>query len=213
MNKNADHGRPALSRVVKYASQYNSSASETQAAALARFGQPNRSRSSRDELHFGDKGNFGVKSDPLTQAYWRDKALPQARVRVTGAGFWEFDPTGKLAYILPVLDADGFYIDGVAWFPDQPRRWWLFDGMATFLGELTLERSKWRGTPLVLSETPADWACSKTETVCLLDWNVSLVSLLAGVSMIACNRRLQRRIETIAMRRTVNALPDFEDGG
>ncbi len=97
-------------------------------------------------------------------------------------------PSDVVVEIAAVRDDVGSVIDLVAWRPDQPRSWWLFQG-ATLLGEPAVSRAMWRDEHVIkLCETPASWAQRRDgRAACVLDWAIfDPVTEFSGLDRVEC---------------------------
>lgn len=86
-------------------------------------------------------------------------------------------------------------MDLVAWFPDDPTRWWLRHGDETpILGARALAIATWYGEPIQLYGTPELWLHAHSRAydmdtargICILQPGVDLKPLLDGVSRVDC---------------------------
>ncbi len=156
-----------------------------------------------------------------------------ARIITSADGRYRPDASGEWAAIVPVRDRYGEPCDLVAWFPDNPQRWWLRLGEATpILGTEALALAAWDGRSIDLHSTPESWlisragdcirppgtctreceTCSLNRGACVLRWDVELSELFEGVKEVKCNspeletrlRRALRRWEpTVSVGREV----------
>lgn len=90
-----------------------------------------------------------------------------------GNGTFERAGAGPAAVIMAVEDSRGIY-DRVAWYPGQPRTWWLEHGFATVLGDEAIDAARWHGEPVLMVATPADWITARGQAVCILDWSADV---------------------------------------
>ena len=145
--------------------------------------------------------------------------LTAIRIVTTGNGTYRVDPRGELAVLVPVRDRWGELIDAVAFFQDDPGRWWLrFGDESPILGARTLARAAWEHQPLILWETPLQWLLKRRRGCCVLDWGANLRPLFDEIPEIACqsgalSERLQRNFLEFGLRPTVRAVNSQVDQG
>ena len=107
----------------------------------------------------------------LTEKVLVDECTPLLTcIRARWSGFYEPDPKGKLAMLLPVESHAGKIIDIVAWPFDDPDHWFLRTGRGRILGARNLDQARLLSTmrlsedsppglhmSVVAYPTPADW--------------------------------------------------------
>ena len=99
-------------------------------------------------------------------------------------------------------DRRGLPVDLVAWREDAPGEWWMREGDETpILGAGQLAGAEWVGFPLSIYPTPAAWAASGGDGVCVIDWDMNLLHLFDGLDLdvgqlqLATARRLAQRLQ------------------
>ena len=122
-------------------------------------------------------------------------------------GLFRHSPDGAAATVLLVRDAEGSITDAVAWFNDEPGRWWLRMDEAIVLGSRALFVASHEREPIELHSTPAVWlaapsgpcvrapgrctrqcqTCEMERGVTILNWGVPLATLLADVAEVRCD--------------------------
>ncbi len=125
-----------------------------------------------------------------------------AHIRVMPDG-QHFRLDGKAAAtIMLVRDRGGYPADLVAWLIDEPDQWWLHEGDETpIVGAGQLAGAEWVGFPLSIYPTPAAWAASGGDGVCVIDWDMNLLHLFDGLDLdvgqlqLATARRLAQRLQ------------------
>ncbi len=107
-----------------------------------------------------------------------------AHIRVMPDG-QHFRLDGKAAAtIMLVRDRHGYPADLVAWLESEPEYWWMREGDETpILGASQLVGAEWVGFPLSIYPTPAAWAASGGEGVCVIDWDMNLLHLFDGLDL------------------------------
>ena len=125
----------------------------------------------------------------------------RARIQPLASGNYRPSDAGQWAVVLGVYDRHNELVDLVAWFPDDPTRWWLRHGDGTpLLGVLALAFAADCNQPVNLLPTPEQWllAHSKPNShgiVCIFDWGMDFGPLFEGVSRVECNSpELQKRL-------------------
>ena len=89
-----------------------------------------------------------------------------------------------LAALIPVRDRYGYPVDLVAWIEGEPEHWWLREGDETpILGARQLAGAEMTAAPLPIYPTPANWAASGGDGVCVLDWDMDLVGVFDGLTL------------------------------
>ena len=93
--------------------------------------------------------------------------------------------------------------DAVAWFDDDPARWWLHRGLAAFLNPEEIDRAIHFQEPLRIFATPADWLDGRGRGVVVLDWTAHVSFWLAGADrLLVDDAETGQRLEA-AFRREV----------
>ena len=107
-----------------------------------------------------------------------------AHIRVMPDG-QHFRLDGKAAAtIMLVRDRHGYPADLVAWLAGEPDHWWMREGDETpILGASQLAGAEWVGFPLSIYPTPAAWAASGGDGVCVIDWDMNLLHLFDGLDL------------------------------
>ena len=81
-------------------------------------------------------------------------------------------------------DRRGLPVDLVAWREDAPGEWWMREGDETpIVGARQLAGAEWVGFPLSIYPTPAAWAASGGDGVCVIDWDMNLLHLFDGLDL------------------------------
>ena len=132
-----------------------------------------------------------------------------ARVRSHGP-FFEPDPNGEPAIILPVMD-DGEVADLVAVMPHRPGHWRVRLGACPLLG---IDNTGIWSEPLHVWRTPLDYLRAELEGVVVLSWPAALPLLRSCSEIIAedvehgreIHRRLSHPIADLRFRRQVKRL-------
>lgn len=162
--------------------------------------------------------SFRPPLQPCDRAAPHEGPLPfgVSRIVTTADGRYRLYPSGDRAVIVPVRDRYGGLCDLVAWFPDQPQRWWLRICEATpILGTQALALAAAEGGCIKLHGTPERWliangpgcirppgacvgecaVCELPRGACVLRWDVPLAELFEGVGQVTCNSpELERRL-------------------
>ncbi len=86
----------------------------------------------------------------------------------TNGEFYEPDPDGDHAIIVPVMDGDEL-VDLIAFDLPQPDRWWLRRGDTCLLGAAALDHL-YLGAELQVRRNPLSWLQNHTEGCVVLDW-------------------------------------------
>ena len=140
--------------------------------------------------------------------------LTALRIETRPDGTYRVEPTGRLAVLVPVRDRWGEIVDTVAFFQDDPGRWWLRFGDETpILGSQALAHAAWERQPLMLWETPLQWLLKHRSGSVVLDWGVDLRPLFEDIPAINCQSaalrsRLQENFLAFGPRLTVRADDD-----
>lgn len=102
---------------------------------------------------------------------------------------------GREALILPV--ADGDLLDLIAWFPDEPGRWWRRTGIPDILGEEAVRISRHTGERLRLHANPRDWLRDSGYGAVVLDWRGAWEWLPQLDRILVDDRHLYREVERV----------------
>lgn len=116
-----------------------------------------------------------------------------APIETHGRGLYEPRDDGPLAVLVPCGFHDGLnwqLDDVVAFFLDRPDRWWCRRGDAVLLGDL----QHFAIEPRRLHARPIDWLRDGGTGLCLLDWQVDPIDLLAGAGELVADRPLLTRL-------------------
>lgn len=102
----------------------------------------------------------------------------QAPIMGLGIGLYEPAEDGPAALICPIGEHYGdpswpAIDDLVAFFPDQPGRWWLRRGDGVLLGQDHVEDVSGR-SPVRLVSTPLQWLRADGEAACVLAWGADM---------------------------------------
>ena len=112
------------------------------------------------------------------------------------------DGGGKPAVVLIVDDRYGEWCDLLAWFLDNPTRWWLRHGDETpILGAARLAQANEEAQSVSLHGNPESWIMARMRGVCVIDWRVDLRPLFADIPRITCENRELRDHLRKALRR------------
>ena len=97
-----------------------------------------------------------------------------AAIETHPLGIFDFAEHGRRAFIQPVLSGGEFtdIVDLIAWFPDNPGRWWTRCYSGVPLGDDQLFYAAYWEEPLTLRATPLDWLCAGGAGVCIVDWKM-----------------------------------------
>jgi hypothetical protein len=150
-----------------------------------------------------DSGRFAA----LRAAGVPDRAFSQhmvgmAPVETHRGGLFDIADDGALAVLLPVGEWDGLnwiLDDIVAFYPDQPDRWWLRRGAVQILGSGNIRPEA--VFPLALHDTPLSWLQAGASGVCVIDWRAD-PDVFAGpieAESHSLKARLERRIQAAAL--------------
>jgi len=98
-----------------------------------------------------------------------------AAIETHPLGLFDFAEHGRRAFIQPVLSGGKFtdIVDLIAWFSDNPGRWWTHCYSGVPLGIDQLDRAEIEGEPLLLQPTPLDWLCGGGNGIVVTDWAMS----------------------------------------
>lgn len=121
------------------------------------------------------------------------------------SGLFEIRDEGPPAVLLPCGIHDGLnwqLADLVAFYLDQPDRWWRRRGDAGVLGDLLHYSVK----PRRLHLRPLDWLRDGGRGFSILDWAVDPVALLAGAGELVADRFLLKRLRKTAINSAVAQL-------
>ncbi|MEE9249741.1 MAG: hypothetical protein V3U93_01260 [Alphaproteobacteria bacterium] len=127
------------------------------------------------------------------------------RVEPRPDGTFRPSEDGQWALTLGVDDREGRLVDFVAYFLNNPGRWWLrFRDETPFLGARDLAFAADCGKSIRLFSTPDTWLRAQLrhgdhEAVCVLNWGVDLCPLFDGIEAVVCNtpglaRRLREKL-------------------
>lgn len=132
-----------------------------------------------------------------------------ARIVTHGDGTYTPAGNGQIAAVMGVHDGGDELCDLVAWFLDNPTRWWLrHSDDCPVLGAGNIELAVLCHEPITLHPTPEAWALAAGRGVCVLDWGAPLLELFEGVPAIECGspalrHRLQQAFRRWAPRITL----------
>ena len=97
----------------------------------------------------------------------------------------------KHAHAIEVEPEFGVHCDVVAWFWDQPDRWWTLRGSAVLLGKFALQLAEQFGRSINLYPTPATWLKASAQgdlgAACILDWDVDPRSIFSPGFKVKCS--------------------------
>ncbi len=93
---------------------------------------------------------------------------------------------GQWALTLSVDDCDGQLRDFVAYFLNNPGRWWLRRDQSLILGVEEISRTEFFQRPLSLFETPHAWLPGRGRGAVVLDWGCDLRGIFEAVPRIHC---------------------------
>lgn len=116
-------------------------------------------------------------------------------------GTFEWSKTGRWALTVGVYDHNELLIDFIAYFSDDPSRWFLRRRTESpVLGARDIAFAVDQQQPVALFSTPDLWLsghCGRSwrSIACIVDWSVNLAPLFDGVSRIECDSpELQKRL-------------------
>lgn len=127
-----------------------------------------------------------------------------AAIETHPLGLFDFAEHGRRAFIQPVLSGGEFTdtVDLIAWYPDNPGRWWTCCYSGVPLGVDQLDRAEIEGEPLLLQPTPLNWLCGGGNGVVVTDWAMSAPALRCVPTLITeeaeHGRYIQRRLRIIS---------------
>ncbi len=138
----------------------------------------------------------------------------RAQIQPLASGAYRPSDDGKWSVVLGVHDRHNELADLVAWFPDDPSRWWMRHGDETpLLGARALAFAADCHEPVTLLPTPEAWLFAHRErpkgaVVCIMDWGVDLAPLFDGVLRVDCDspdlrERFQRALRAWEPKITV----------
>ena len=120
-----------------------------------------------------------------------------AKIVTSSDGFFEFHEDGRWALIVPegVPEVPGWdsIEDLVAFFPDEPGRWWRRRGEATFLS--AYNQSPWQLSSLTVHEQPLTWLQAGCTGICILNWGFDPNTLLGAGQLLFKTQALRTRFE------------------
>ena len=132
------------------------------------------------------------------------------RIKPSSDGIYKPDPAGEPAIILAVVDSNDRWCDTLAWFYDDPSKWWcLFGDETPVLGAENLGVAAFCGHPIVLHATPQDWLLAGGKGACVIRWGAYLRELFDGIPAVRCDSpalraRLQNALRSWEPRLTVS---------
>ena len=93
-----------------------------------------------------------------------------------------------------MADSDGELSDLIAWFPEQPVRWWFLYGNEPILGSRQLAVAAYFGEAIKLYSTPERWLLASGDGAVILRWGIDCRDLFDGIARVECDcQQLQRR--------------------
>ena len=125
-----------------------------------------------------------------------------ARIKPSSDGTYKPDPAGEPAIILAVTDSLDRWCDILAWFCDDPSKWWcLRDNETPVVGAGNLGVAAFYGGPIVLHSTPEQWLLAGGRGACVIRWDMPLTEIFEGVSRVDCDNPELRQCLLRALRR------------
>ena len=102
-----------------------------------------------------------------------------APIETRAQGIFDFAEVGRRAFIQPVRTGgkNTHIADLVAWYPDDPSRWWTRLYTGTPLGIDQLDRAELLGKPLAIRRTPLSWLQAGGNGVVITSWAMSASTL------------------------------------
>lgn len=147
--------------------------------------------------HFDELVARGVPKDFLWLGPMR---FGVAEVATDTDGTYQPMPGGRLAYIVPArpladLDDDEWgteqdLVDLVAFFPDEPGRWWVRTGAEPILHPFAIARAEIMREPLEVHSTPLDWLRAMGRGCVVLDPHTDLRFQFGGVAQLVVSERV-----------------------
>ena len=131
-------------------------------------------------------------------------------------GNFQFAADGAAAFIMAGQMGDDLAADLVAFYLDQPTRWWRRLGVIDVLNYDAVLRASCTGELLTLWPTPLDWLQASMNGAVILDHQMPLAPLLDGVSEVFTpdvnhGRRLQRQLHQPIHRFPTITVPSEAD--
>ncbi len=128
-----------------------------------------------------------------------------AKIVTTSDGFFEFHDDGRWALIVPegVPEVPGWdsIEDLVAFFPDEPGRWWRRRGDVNILS--AYNQCPWQLSSLTIHEQPLTWLQAGCTGICILNWGFDPNTLLGAGQLLfktpALRIRFEHRIQEAAL--------------
>ena len=127
-----------------------------------------------------------------------------ARIETHPLGIFNFAEHGHRAFIQPVLIGGEFTDIGdlIAWYPDDPARWWTRRYTGLPLGIDQLDCAEIESLPLAIRRTPLSWLQAGGDGIVVTDWAMSALALRSVPILIAEDaehgREIQRRLTIVA---------------
>ncbi len=123
-----------------------------------------------------------------------------APIQTHRSGLFDLDATGdRWAALLPCGEHDGLnwqLEDIVAFFPDQPARWWRRRGAGVVLGAL----NAFSVDPQRLHQRPLDWLNDAGRGLCIIDWSRNPLNLLLGAGHLVADLPIQTKLRALAVK-------------
>ena len=112
-------------------------------------------------------------------------------------GTFEWSKSGRWALTVGVYDRDERLVDFVAYFSDDPSRWFLRRRTESpVLGASMIARAADFRQPLRLYATPDTWLLARGDGAAVVDWSIDLRGVFDGVPSIHCeSRALKERLD------------------
>ena len=106
--------------------------------------------------------------------------------------------SGKLASIIAV---DREVSDLIAWFRENPGRWWFRRNVMPILNPERIDRAVHFDEPLKIFSTPDAWLKNRGAGIVVLDWRSNIPLWLSGADrLIVDDSKIGRRIEAAYQR-------------
>ena len=132
------------------------------------------------------------------------------------AGLFQPCTNGRAAYVVPALPLPapwelGFPNDDpgelIAWFPQEPSRWWCRTGLLPILNPEAVEAAAHFGQRLAIHATPLSWLKAEGDGIVILSRSADLRLWLSGVPAVTCETDALGGAVDRALRDRPRALP------
>jgi hypothetical protein len=121
---------------------------------------------------------------------------------------------GKRAVVVPAIPLRDDLLDDdpgdlIAWFPDNPSRWWCRYGTVPFLNYEAVERAAFFHEPLSLWSSPTAWLQASGRGAVILEPNTHLSLWLGDIATIEFDKADLARQVRAKMTAEERRLPEF----